>query len=64
MCWDCIYILGVNLNENENNDKENTRENAALKLIIKNLKQNMRDVCILLILDPSEAVDVEFERIT
>lgn len=33
MCWDCIYIFGVNLNENENN--VNTRENAALDLIIR-----------------------------
>lgn len=36
MCWDCIYIFGVNLNENENNDKVNARENAALDLIIRN----------------------------
>lgn len=31
MCWDCIYIFGVNLNENENSDKIITRENAAIK---------------------------------
>lgn len=31
MCWDCIYIFGVKLNENENSDKINTRANAAVK---------------------------------
>lgn len=26
MCWECIYIFGVNMNENENSDKINTKE--------------------------------------
>jgi len=44
MSWDWIYIFGVNLNENENSDKINTRENAAVKWIIKNLKENPKDI--------------------
>lgn len=43
ICWDCIYIFALNLNENENSDKINTRENAAVKWIIKNLKENTAD---------------------
>lgn len=44
MCWDCIYIFGVNLNENENSDKIITRENAVIKWIMKDLKENVGDV--------------------